>query len=349
MTATPGGNGDLLIIGGGKMGLSHLAIASQIIGKANIVLCDTSWAQRRLIRSFGFRVAPSLKAVLTAGTPVAGVIIATPTPSHFALAEQVLARGIPCFIEKPLTLDPEASARLTGQQGDAAQHQIGLVLRYVASFLHLRALVQGGRLGPVLSYSALMAGNVITAPGGDSWRTDFVRGGGCLNEYGPHLFDLCRFIFGEVDSLGTAEAGYVHSTRADDRMHLDWTHVGGLQGALQLDWCDLTQRKSLIRFDVHLQHGRIEADNAQVTVTLPDDAPLTPQERAAMQALVVPLPVSLYLRGEEYSLQLEAFLGAIAGRNAHVGAVPQNIAARLQDGLAVDRLIDLVARRSGLK
>ena len=349
MTAVQGGNGDLVVVGGGKMGLSHLAIASQIVGKANIVLCDTSWAQRRLIGSFGYRVAPSLAALLAGGRAVAGVIISTPTPSHFAIAAQVLARGIPCFIEKPLTLDPRASERLTARQGDPARHQMGLVLRYVASFLHLRTLVQGGSLGPVHHYSALMAGNVITAPGGDGWRSDFSRGGGCLNEYGPHLFDLCRFIFGEVETLGAAEAGYVHSTRADDRMHLDWTHSNGVTGALQLDWCDLTQRKSLIRFDVHLQHGRIEADNAQVTVTLPDDAPLSAQERAAMQALVVPLPVSLYLRGEEYTLQLEAFLGAIAGRNAHVGAVPHNIAARLDDGLAVDRLIDMTARRSGLK
>jgi scyllo-inositol 2-dehydrogenase (NADP+) len=344
-----GALGDLVVVGGGKMGLSHLAIATQIIGKSNIVLCDTSWAQRRLIRSLGYRVAPSLEAVLAAGTPVAGVIISTPTPSHFALTRAVLARGIPCFVEKPLTLDPEASARLTGQQGDPARHQVGLVLRYVASFLRLRALVQGGRLGPVQRYSALMAGNVITAPGGDSWRTDFSHGGGCLNEYGPHLFDLCRFIFGEVATLGAAQAGYVHSTRADDRMHLDWTHASGVPGALQLDWCDLTQRKSLIRFDVHLQHGRIEADNAQLTVSLHDDAPLTEEERAEMQAPVLPLPVSLYLRGEEYSLQLEAFLGAIAGQNAHVGAVPEGVAARLEDGLAVDRLIDMAARRSGLK
>lgn len=346
---TTGAQGDVLVVGGGKMGLSHLAIASQIVGKSNIVLCDTSWAQRWLMRSFGYRVARSLEAVLAGGTPVAGVIIATPTPSHFALAVQVLARGIPCFVEKPLTLDPEASARLTGQQGDPARHQMGFVLRYVANFLQLRALVQGGRLGPVHHYSALMAGNVITAPGGDSWRTDFSRGGGCLNEYGPHLFDLCRFIFGEVETLGAAEAGRVHSTRADDRMHLDWTHANGVTGALQLDWCDLRQRKSLVRFDVHLQHGRIEADNAQLTVSLTGDAPLTRAERLAMQAPVVPLPVSLYLRGEEYTLQLEAFLGAIAGQNAHVGAVPHNIAARLEDGLAVDRLIDLTARRSGLK
>ena len=340
--------GDVLVVGGGKMGLSHLAIASRIVGKRNIVLCDTSWAQRRLIRSFGYRVAPTLAAVWKTGAPVAGVIIATPTPSHMALTEQVLARGIPCFVEKPLTLDPEASARLVQGQGDAARHQMGLVLRYVASFLHLRALVRGGRLGPVTHYSALMAGNVISAPGGASWRTDFARGGGCLNEYGPHLFDLCRFIFGEVASLGSAEAGRVHSTRADDRMHLDWTHASGVPGALQLDWCDLTQRKSLIRFDVHLQHGRIGADNAQAIVTINDDAPLTAAERAELQAPQMPLPVSLYLRGEEYTLQLEAFLGAIAGRNAHAGPVPEGIAARLGDGLAVDRLIDLVARRSGL-
>ena len=32
----------ILVIGGGKMGMSHLALATQYVGKGNVALCDGS-------------------------------------------------------------------------------------------------------------------------------------------------------------------------------------------------------------------------------------------------------------------------------------------------------------------
>ncbi len=49
---------------------------------------------------------------------VDGIVIATPVSTHAAVAEEALRRGVPIFVEKPLTDDPEAAERLAAGHGD---------------------------------------------------------------------------------------------------------------------------------------------------------------------------------------------------------------------------------------
>ena len=54
----------ILIIGGGKMGLSHLAIVSSYIGKKNVALCESNFFIRALFRALGFRAYRSTDKAL---------------------------------------------------------------------------------------------------------------------------------------------------------------------------------------------------------------------------------------------------------------------------------------------
>jgi len=49
---------------------------------------------------------------------VDGIVVATPTSTHASVAEEVLQRGVPVFVEKPLTDDPQAAERLAAGHGD---------------------------------------------------------------------------------------------------------------------------------------------------------------------------------------------------------------------------------------
>jgi scyllo-inositol 2-dehydrogenase (NADP+) len=340
----------VLIVGGGKMGMSHLAIATQYAGKQHVALCDTKLSTRLIFGRIGYRTFRSVDAALKRLGAISGLIVATPTGSHAHLAEWAIDRRIPVFVEKPLTLDVARSAGLASRAKAAGvPAQMGFVLRYVAPFARLRQLAASGVLGKPLGYTARMAGNVITRPDGKSWRNQFAAGGGCLNEYGPHIFDLCRFIFGNVEKVGAVVMTQVHSTLADDRIDLEWTHTDGLQGGVAIDWCDTTKRKSVIEFDVQFTHARITADNSTIRVAFSDAAPLSDAERSDLAAPPAPPPVGFYLRGEEFSLQLEAFISRCAGQpragNSSTAADP----ATLEDGAEVDRLIEAVARKAGLK
>ena len=339
----------ILIVGGGKMGLSHMAILNRLLDKNSIALCDSSRLSRYIFGKLGIATFATLDAALQDPTRWRGAVVATPTASHYPVARALLERGIACFIEKPLTLNPALSQALAVlQQTQGTPVQMGLVTRFIQPFVRLRGITRQGLLGRPLRYRARMMGNVVAKPDNASWRTDFRQGGGCLNEYGPHLLDLCRAIFGEVQTLNSAKYGQVHSTRGDDSFDIGWTHASGTEGTLWLDWCDTSRRKSAMDFQVDFEHGQVRANNAELSVQVHPGAPLDAAGQAALQAPLLPYPVNFYLRGEEFSLQLEVFLGRVLGRKYLLADIDPDLAASLQDGLAVDTLIRDIALMGGL-
>lgn len=342
----------ILIAGGGKMGMSHLALTTQYVGKTNVALCDTNFFTRFLFQALGYRTFSSVELAAKSLDHINGLLIATPTRSHAALARWAIAQKIPFFVEKPLTLDFSSSNELKIKSECAGvPAQVGFVMRYVPSFQRLRQLVSGGILGLPLSYIASMHGNVITkSPHPESWQADFSRGGGCLNEYGPHIIDLCNFIFGPVLSVNNASMEQVFCSRADDRLSMDWTHENSTIGHLDIDWCDCTKRKSIIEFHVLFEYGEVRVDNSAVELKLHPDAPITTEMRFLIDSPIQPPNVGFYLRGEEFSLELEVFLGMCTGQNLHVDNLTFHEATpRLHDGCEVDRLIEEIALKAGLK
>ena len=79
---------------------------------------------------------------------VDGAIVATPTTLHEQAIEELLGRGIPIFVEKPLTADPRSAERLARRAGDRL-----FVMdkwRYHPGVEALRDIGRSGELGPVL-------------------------------------------------------------------------------------------------------------------------------------------------------------------------------------------------------
>jgi predicted dehydrogenase len=91
-----------------------------------------------------------------------GVVVATPHATHYAVATDVLERGIALLLEKPMVLRaPEARAlvRLAVQKG--APLVIGYPYHFVEQFARLRARIAAGALGRIQLSSALFASMVL--------------------------------------------------------------------------------------------------------------------------------------------------------------------------------------------
>lgn len=334
------------------MGMSHLALASHYVGKSNVALCDSKLTTRILFKLLGYKTFKDVESAVTILNHLQGVLIATPTPSHARLAKWAISKGVPCFVEKPLTLDVNDSTELKLLAMESGiPVQVGFVLRYVASYQRLRHLVQSRLLGSIYGYTASMRGNVmLKPPANDSWQGQFSKGGGCLNEYGPHIIDLCQFIFGAVDRVSEARMAQVHCTNADDQIDFDWSHRNGSMGKVEIDWCDTSKRKSVVEFKVKFEHAEVRVDNSVVEIAWNDDSLIPKERRLEIDAPIRPSNVGYYLRGEEFSLELEEFLGACVGRRLNVDdSTSADATARLEDGCEVDRLIDEIARMVGLK
>ena len=94
----------ILVVGGGKMGLSHAALLAAYIGREEVLVCDSSILTVFLFRCLGFCTTRSVSHAITS-RKIDGAIVATPTASHAQIVQKLISAGIPCLVEKPLTLD----------------------------------------------------------------------------------------------------------------------------------------------------------------------------------------------------------------------------------------------------
>ena len=111
--------------------------------------CDASASARaRASAAFpGVRVTDELDELLT-DPALDAVALATPVPTHAALATRVLESGKHCFVEKPLAQSvADAEAAVAAAARAARILMVGHLLEYHPGVQKLKQLVDSGELG----------------------------------------------------------------------------------------------------------------------------------------------------------------------------------------------------------
>lgn len=80
---------------------------------------------------------------------VSGIVVATPTATHAQVVLAVLDRGVPVFVEKPLTDDPVSAGEIVQRAGD--QVFVMDKWRYHPGIEALGELRRSGELGPLMA------------------------------------------------------------------------------------------------------------------------------------------------------------------------------------------------------
>ena len=141
------------VIGAGGLGIHHVRILRDLQGPDFVGFHESKPERAAQVASeLGVRAFPTLEALLD---EVDAVTIVVPTPLHYVIAQQVLARGIHAMIEKPLaaTLE-EADAMLALAREHGAVLQTGHVERFNrairAALPHVDAprFIESDRLSP---------------------------------------------------------------------------------------------------------------------------------------------------------------------------------------------------------
>jgi predicted dehydrogenase len=104
---------------------------------------------------------PSVRSVALAGGAAAavsdlhdlpevdGLVVATPASTHSAVLDPALDRGVPVFVEKPMTTDPESADRLAAR--GAGRLFVMHVFRYHHGIEALGDIARSGELGSVVA------------------------------------------------------------------------------------------------------------------------------------------------------------------------------------------------------
>ena len=185
------------ILGAGFIGRVHALTLRgdprvKIVGIADIV----PEAASRLASEVGSRAYPSLEALLEAG--IDALYVTTPNTQHVRPVLTALEHGIHVFSEKPMATSlADAWQIREAARTSKAVYQLGFNRRFANVYQFARRLIDEGRIVPLLAQMKHNRGELKHPP----WTSDPNVTGGYLYETPIHLFDMARFLFGDVVQL----------------------------------------------------------------------------------------------------------------------------------------------------
>ena len=328
------------LVGLGKMGLSHLSLIRPLPSVEVVGVCDsTGYVLDVLGKYTGVPTFTDYSEMLRRAEPDA-VIVATPTHLHGPMVRQALERDIHVFCEKPLVLDPvegDDLVRLAAERGLVTQ--VGYHNRHVGTFAEVRRLLDLGAIGPVRGALAEAYGPVVVRPPGRSWRNRGGMGGGSLYDYAAHPLDLLTWYLGEPVGVSGARLTSIHSPETDDAVSATIAYPEAT-ATLSVNWSDESQRKMSTRITLWGEAGRIHVDRQEVQVylngrgTVPDGYEVGWNVKYGTELTAAP---AFYVRGEEYSTQLEEFVDRVERRDTEglstfaSAAVTDRVIAAIRD------------------
>lgn len=313
------------VVGLGKMGLSHLSIfrAHPEVELAGV--CDsTGYLLSVLGKYTGVRTYANLDAMLAA-EDLDAVVIATPSALHASMVRTALERGLHVFCEKPFCLDPADSAELAQLAADRGLvSQVGYHYRFVGAFSEVKRLLDAGAIGTVNMALAQAYGPVVLKPKGGTWRSKKQLGGGSLFDYAAHPLNLLNWYFGVPDGVGGTVLQPTFSAETDDQVAATLRFPGGATAQLSVNWSDESERKMSTKITLWGTQGTIFADRQEIRVFLRDGATVPEGYRKGWNVKYtteLTEEVWFYLRGEEYSAQVDDFVSRItAARGSGVNS-----------------------------
>ncbi len=178
------------VIGIGRIGAYHAQLLQGIAGVDQVVVTDADPARATTVAAELDLVAvPDVPALLDR---VDAVVIAAATSAHAELIEATMARGVPTFCEKPISLDLDSTKRIVELVHRAdVPLQMGFQRRFDPGYRSAAALAADGSLGQI--YVIRMAGHDPAPP----HEAYIPQSGGIFRDFSVHDFDALRFVTGQ--------------------------------------------------------------------------------------------------------------------------------------------------------
>ena len=297
------------------MGSSHLAIAAAHPEVEIGGICDPG---PQVIEILGkhtrFKGFKDYRQMLETQA-VDAVIISTPSKTHGRIVRDSLEAGAHVFCEKPFVLDVGEGQELVDLAATLNRvTQVGYCYRFVAAFEEAKRVIVSGALGRVHHVRAQAYGPVVLKSKGGTWRSAKSEGGGCLYDYAIHVIDLLNMLVGSPRAVDGAVLAPVFSSDVDDEVYATIRYDGGLSGQLAVNWSDDSQRKMRVQIEIWGEKGRVNVDRQECQVYLRQPSEALPGYAKGWNIRYttdLTPPVAFFLRGEEYSAQIDYFVESV--------------------------------------
>lgn len=190
------------IIGAGYIGGVHASVlARDERVRVSAVHDIVTERAEQLARSTSATVYPTAEALIEASD---AIYITTPNTKHTALTLEATAAGKHIFCEKPMATNIADARRVMDAASQSKQvFQVGHNRRFAPVYAMLKQMISENCV-PHSAHIKMNRGELINPV----WVANPEITGGFLYETTIHMFDMARFLFGEVAQLDAAGSSH---------------------------------------------------------------------------------------------------------------------------------------------
>ena len=251
----------LLVIGGGSIGERH-ARCFQRTGRVEVELCEPNATVRAdVVERYSLAAAYSDFETALATVPDLAVIC-TPAPLHVPMALQLVDRGIPVLIEKPLSVRLDGVDELRSL---VRERHVTVALAYVYRahpvLARMRQELLSGRFGSPVQLVAVFGQSFpFYRPAyREIYYRDRATGGGAIQDALTHVLNAAEWLVGPVTALAADAAHLVlEGVEVEDTVHLIARH-GPIMGSYSLNQhqpanegtITIACQRGVVRFEMH--------------------------------------------------------------------------------------------------
>jgi myo-inositol 2-dehydrogenase/D-chiro-inositol 1-dehydrogenase len=185
------------IVGAGFIGRIHAVLLKRDPRVELVGIADTNPVNaERLAHEVGSTAVDGLEGIISAGATA--VFICTPNVLHVEPVTTALGAGLHVFSEKPMATTLEGARTIRDAAAKAkGMYQIGFNRRFSNVYGFAKQRIADGRIVPRMAQMKHNRGELRNPV----WTGDVSVTGGFLYETPVHLFDMARFLFGDVKTI----------------------------------------------------------------------------------------------------------------------------------------------------
>jgi predicted dehydrogenase len=303
-----------VVIGFGRMGLTHFSILNTHPEVKFTAVCDSSKFILNNMQKFaGVNIYENYVKMINKEKPDF-VIVATPSGLHAEIVKYMVENDIHTFVEKPFSISPKQGEEILKLlETHPVINQVGYVLRYSDVFMEVKRLLDKGALGKLIYYKMEMNGPTLLKDAKNGWRSKKSEGGGCMYDFASHSIDMTNYMFGTPDEISGTVFQSIYSKDVEDALCSTFTYSNGLRGNISICWSDPSYRKPTYRLEVMGREGKIIADLHSLKAFFRREPTIPGFTKDWNQKYVTDFvePVRFYLRGYEFTRQLDCFIDKI--------------------------------------
>lgn len=302
------------LIGFGRMGLTHFSILNSHPSVQFVGICDSSKLMLKNVKRFiGIPTFHDFREMLSQ-VDLDFVIISTPTATHADTIKEAINTGIHVFVEKPFALNiAQGKEILHLLEKSNIVNQVGYVLRSNDVIKSVKNLLDHEKIGSLKYFKMEMNSPTLLKESKTGWRSKKGQGGGCLSDFASHGIDLINHLVGVPTSVAGTTLESIFSKETEDLISSTLHYDNGCSGSLFVNWSDASFRKPSYKMELIGNEGKIIFDLHSFKIFFNNDPEVEGFSKGWNIRYVTDFvePVRVYLRGYEFTRQLDNFIDSI--------------------------------------